>query len=194
MGLEKKLGEIAWNALLLPDRTVKTAVDGLASLISRTGVDRYQVAQAVIIGGGIMAGISMASYWLSEPRNVKLMLYGAFDAALDLVLYPFIVTPRIKLLSTKFGNVKNYYETLFFGLTKPLRFPFLAVGVSELLGFYEGLNKIGIPGAASDWEMIMFSAFLYFIDGKTNRWDRVKEWYREMEEKFSTRRMQAEKG
>ncbi|MBI3036347.1 hypothetical protein HYY73_01125 [Candidatus Woesearchaeota archaeon] len=194
MGIEKKLGDIAWNALLLPDRTVKTAVDGLASLISKTGVDRYQVAQAVIIGGGLMAGASMAGYWLSEPRNVKSALFKAGDAFFNLVAYPFYLTPRIRMFSTKFDDVKNIPGTLFFTFTRPIRFPFLAIGISSLFGFYEGLDNIPIPGAAGDWENIMFSAFLYFIDGKTNRWDMAKEWYRRMEGKFSITRTQTEKG
>ncbi|MBI2175978.1 hypothetical protein HYU40_01340 [Candidatus Woesearchaeota archaeon] len=194
MNLEKKLGEIAWNALLLPDRTVKTAVDGLASLISKTGVDRYQVAQAVIIGGGIMAGFSMAGYWLSEPRNVRMASFEAVNAAFDLVVYPFLLTPRIKMFSTGFDNVKNFYETYFFAFTRPIRFPFLAIGVSSLFGFYEGLDNIGIPGAAGDWGKVMFAAFSYFIDGKTNRWDNAKELYRKVEGIFSIKGTQTEKG
>lgn len=193
MSLEKKLGEIAWNALLLPDRTVKTAIDGLASLISKTGVDRYQTAQAVILGAGIMAGASMAGYWLSEPRNVKEALYSTWDAAWDLAVYPFFVTPTIKWVSTNSGNAKNYFEPAF-SITRAVRFPLLATGISSLFGFYEGLNDIGIPGAANEWERVMFSAFLYLIDGKTNRWDRVKEWYGRMEERFSMNRTQTEKG
>lgn len=189
MNPEKKLEEIVWNAVLLPDRVVKTAVDGVAELTTKAGVDRYRLAQAAIISGGAMALVGMTGYWLDEPRNVAKTLESAWNASWDLVIIPFMILPYLKRFSASSEDVKSPFE-LFFKASRIIRFPLLAQNITNLFGFYEGLSKIGIPGAGSNWESIMLCACLYLIDVKTNRWDNLKDWYGKFEEKSAQRKIQ----
>ncbi len=189
MSLEKKLDEILRNSLLLPDRAVKTAIDGIAELTTKAGMDRYRLSQAVIMSGGLMAGVSAAGYWLSEPQNLLLSQLEAFEAAADLTILPFMAI-RIKRYLLNSEDAKSFSTELYLKLTRAARFPLLFGSTLSLIGFYE-LSNIGIPLAAGIWGVFAGSLYAYLIDGKTNRWDKAKEWYRKFGENFSVRKTQA---
>ena len=186
MGLEDKI----WNAILLPDRAVKTAIDGVAELATKAGTDRYRLSQVVIMSSGLMAGVKAAGYWLSEPQNVADAVWGAWGAAVNLSVYPFIITPQIKAGSLN-SDVKSLPVELFLKFTRAVRFPLLLASISGVIGFYEGLDNIAIPDAVGEWQALMTSSYFYLIDGKTNRWDKLKEWYRKFEGNFSVRKTDA---
>lgn len=194
MSLEKKISDIMWSAVLLPDRTIKTAFDGIAELTTnKAGVDRYRLAQAAIISGGAVAAVSAAGYLLGEPRSIQYGMLAAALSAVELTVTPFFLTPGIKKYAPMSADVKSPLEP-FFKLTRASRFPMLLGSTLGLIGLHEVLNNIGTPGGISELGTICISFYFYLIDGTTNRWQQLRDFYKRLEESFSVRKRQAQPG